>query len=69
MVPFWILSIIQHLVLGGPKGDHNFDKHPSRYGYRFRYGCFYNKLWGALEREPMGFLERGGFCWVDLRQV
>ena len=29
MVPFWIPSIIRHLVYRGPKkGDHNFDNHP-----------------------------------------
>ena len=27
MVPFWIITI-RHLVLRGPKRDHNFDDHP-----------------------------------------
>ena len=29
MVPFWVLSITRHLLLGDPKGDHNFENHPS----------------------------------------
>ena len=28
MVPCWVLSIIQHQVFRGPKGDHNLDNHP-----------------------------------------
>ena len=29
MVPFWVFSIIRHLVfLVGPEGDHSFDNHP-----------------------------------------
>ena len=28
MVPFWVLNIIQHLILRDPAGDHNFDNHP-----------------------------------------
>ena len=29
--PFWVLSIIRHLVFRGPKRDHNFDNHPYSY--------------------------------------
>ena len=28
IVPFWVLSIMRHLVLGDPRGDHNFDNDP-----------------------------------------
>ena len=28
MVPFWVLSIIRHLLFRGPKRDHNLDNHP-----------------------------------------
>ena len=28
MVPFWVLSIIRHLVFRDPKRGHNFDNHP-----------------------------------------
>ena len=28
MVPFWVLSIIRHLVFRDPKGHHSFDNHP-----------------------------------------
>ena len=28
MVPFWIPSIVRHLIFRVPKRDHNFDNHP-----------------------------------------
>ena len=28
MVPFWIPTIIRHLIFRAPKRDHNFDNHP-----------------------------------------
>ena len=31
MVPFWVLSIVRHLVFRGPKRDRNFDNHPCTY--------------------------------------
>ena len=30
MVPFWVLSIIRHLVFRIPKREHNFENHPYR---------------------------------------
>ena len=30
MVPFWVLSIVRHLVFRDPKGDHSVDNHPYR---------------------------------------
>ena len=38
MVPFWVLTIIRHLLLRDPKRDRSFDHHPCRaykYDYRF----------------------------------
>ena len=43
MVPFWVLSLIRHLIFRDPEVDHNFDNHP------FSLDGPYRAVWEGLQ--------------------